>query len=342
MAASKGDLLEHFKHLQKALDRAGCEAILSVANFSLLIRRGAEDRVLYPQFLAVSAGVKQYTQTFGMNARQFIGWLPYYNKRWEIATSKLSFKAYAKAHDIRTPDYSADPDADLRDVIVKRSISSFGAWIRGPFKSSSATTLNLDSGEYYERLIRGKIIKAWFWNGIPVCLEQDTMPTLIGDGTSTIAALARKRLRGQKRRLSDPARQTALEKMVIDKVGQMATYQGHQLDTVMPTRQPLLADFRYASELALPSYRQIVNLRSRLPSEFGPQLAAVGKALWEGIPVDARQDTLFTVDAILDADNRVWSLEMNSNPFVHPLAYPHIVAAMFPLAEPIPTAGVMH
>jgi hypothetical protein len=342
MAASKGDLLEHFKHLQKSIDIAGGEAILSMANFSVLIRRGGEDKVLTPQFLAVIAGARQYTQTFGMNARQFIGWLPYYNKRWDIASNKLSFKRFAQAHDIRTPDYSVDPKADMRDVIVKRSVSSFGAWIRGPFRTSGDTALNLDSGEYYERLIRGKIIKAWFWNAMPVCLEQDTMPTLIGDGISTIAALARKRLRGQKRPLPNLAQQTALEKTVIDKVGQLAAYQGHNLNTVLPYRQTLLADFRYASELALPSYRQIVNLRSPMPSTLAPQLVAIGKALWEGIPAAVRQDTLFTFDAILDADNHLWALEMNSNPFVHPLTYPLIVVALFPVAEPMPLVAVMH
>jgi hypothetical protein len=342
MAASKGDLLEHFKHLQKSIDRVGGEAILSLANFSVLIRRDGDDKALYPQFLAVSAGVRQYTQTFSMNARQFIGWLPYYNKRWEIATSKLAFKRYALAHDIRTPDYSTDANADMADVIVKRSVSSFGAWIRGPFRSSRDTALSPDHGEYYERLVAGKIIKAWFWNAIPVCMEQDTMPTLIGDGMSTIAALTLKRFRGQKRPLPDRIRQTALEKNVIDKVGQMAAYLGHDMDTVLPYRQSLLADFRYASELALPSHRKIVDLRSPVPSEIAPQLAAIGKALWAGIPATARHDTLFTVDAILDAENRLWTLEMNSNPFVHPLAYPLIVAAMFPAAEPVPVAAAMH
>lgn len=342
MAASKGDLLEHFKHLQKSLDEAGAEAILSVANFSVLMRRGAQDKVLYPQFLSMSGGAKQYTQTFGMNAKQFIGWLPYYNKRWEIATSKLSFKDYARTHGIRIPDHSVDLDADLRDVIVKRSVSSFGARIKGPFRSSRETALNADSGEFYERFIQGKIVKAWFWNATPVCMEVDAMPTLLGDGMSTIAALARKRLRGQRRPMSDPVRQAALEVLVADKLGQTAAYLGYRLDTVLPYRQSLLADFRYASELALPSYRQIVDLRTRMPTELATQFSAIGKALWAGIPAASRQDTLFTVDAILDPENRLWALEMNSNPYVHPLAYPLIVAAMFPVRELALAATAMH
>ncbi|MDB5822416.1 MAG: hypothetical protein JWR21_1120 [Herminiimonas sp.] len=86
----------------------------------------------------------------------------------------------------------------------------------------------------------------------------------------------------------------------------------------------------------------VVNLRARMPAELEPQLTAIGTALWEGIPAGARQDTLFTVDAILDADNRLWVLEMNSNPFVHPLVYPLVIDSMFPVAEPIPVVAVMH
>jgi hypothetical protein len=52
----------------------------------------------------------------------------------------------------------------------------------------------------------------------------------------------------------------------------------------------------------------------------------MGLRLVEAIPPESRPQTLFTVDAVLDREQKLWVLEMNSNPTVHPLAYPAIVA----------------
>jgi D-alanine-D-alanine ligase-like ATP-grasp enzyme len=58
------------------------------------------------------------------------------------------------------------------------------------------------------------------------------------------------------------------------------------------------------------------------------QLARAGAVFWTGIPADIRDNTLYAVDAVLDDNNKLWFLEMNSNPFVHPEAYTHMVTSV--------------
>jgi D-alanine-D-alanine ligase-like ATP-grasp enzyme len=35
------------------------------------------------------------------------------------------------------------------------------------------------------------------------------------------------------------------------------------------------------------------------------------------------------VDAIVDGEERIWTLEMNSNPAIHPYAYPVMLDSLF-------------
>lgn len=46
-----------------------------------------------------------------------------------------------------------------------------------------------------------------------------------------------------------------------------------------------------------------------------------------------RGTTLFTLDAMVDAQDHVWLLEMNSNPMVHPDAYPVMMTRLYEAAE---------
>ena len=48
-----------------------------------------------------------------------------------------------------------------------------------------------------------------------------------------------------------------------------------------------------------------------------------------------RVDTLITLDAVVDANDKVWFLEINSNPAVHPDAYPALLKGAFERAARI-------
>ena len=58
------------------------------------------------------------------------------------------------------------------------------------------------------------------------------------------------------------------------------------------------------------------------------QLSAIGRSLWEFVPPDIRHGVLYSVDAVLDAQDEFWLLEMNPNPGVHPDCYPAMIASV--------------
>jgi hypothetical protein len=103
MSFYKGDLLNHFKRVEQVLSSLGAEASLNVRTFALEVRRGDARLALRPQFIAFYSGSKAYTPRFETAVTRFIGWCPYYNKRWELAADKISFKRFAVENGLRTP-----------------------------------------------------------------------------------------------------------------------------------------------------------------------------------------------------------------------------------------------
>jgi hypothetical protein len=85
--------------------------------------------------------------------------------------------------------------------------------------------------------------------------------------------------------------------------------------------------------------RNVFDLLSPQHVERAAQWARIGTTLHQAIPVDIRPRTLFTVDAVVDVDNRIWLLEMNSNPTIHPLCYRSLVSSLFPQQ---PEANLQH
>jgi hypothetical protein len=322
MALSKNDLLSHFILLAEATQAVGHEAILSFSTFKAFVRGGEQDTILYPRFLEVIDGKKGYTETPTHRARRFIGWLPYRAKRWSLASDKLAFKRHAVENGLLTPDYSTSADADLRDVLVKSAVSSFGAKIKGPFRRTGDVRLDTGAGEYFERFIQGKIVKIWFWNAMPVCMEVDQPPVVVGDGKSTIADLVKQRL-VERGKLSEGATTS------MQNVEQVLAFHGRSLSDVLAVGEQQVVEIRYGSALHKASYRQVVDLRSGTPSNVQTDLGRIGTVAWQGIPEDLRAGTAYTVDAILDAEGRVWVLEMNSNPFIHPYVYQPMASTLF-------------
>jgi len=329
MSFYQRDLLNHFRELQPVLLRLGAEAFLDPCAFVLRLRSGGITRVLYPQFMAFTGGVRRYTMNFNSDAVRFIGWCPYVNRRWPLASEKLLFKEFAVQNGILTPDYSVDPSAAMEDVVVKRSVSSFGVSIKGPFRSSSEHSLDAGAGEYFERFVPGRIAKVWYWNDQPVCLELERMPVVKGNGVSTIREVVGRRLFQRGRR------------MVFESLAPFLKYQGLTLDTVLERGKEQIVEFRYGSPLLVPDLASEVNLISNMIPYLESQMRDIGRKLWGAIPQHARPNTVFTVDAIVDEENRLWTLEMNSNPAIHPYVYPVMLESLFAAKkETVAVAGV--
>jgi tetratricopeptide (TPR) repeat protein len=319
----KQNLLNHFKDIQPALERVGAEASLNARNFRLEVRAGTRTYTLLPQFLKVQDGRRQYTPDFDADVQGFVGWYPYFNRRWELSTEKLKFKAYASANGLATPEYSTDPAAAPADVVVKKSVSSFSQGVSGPFRSARERAL--EDGEFYERFLPGRSVKIFYVENRPICLELEAPATVKGDGRRTIRQL----LSGRAKRKQQPV-----------ELKQQSTYLrfvGKSLGDVLPLGAIQQVDFRYGSVFNLPADLEYVHLERDPRPELEPQLRAIGEQLLEAIPKELRAGTFYTADAILDDSGKLWLLEMNSNPYIHPWAYTAMLESLLrvePQAQP--------
>jgi hypothetical protein len=312
----KRSLLNHFKSLQPALLELGAEAFLDPVSFVLRVRLGAASRALYPQFLVVLKGRRQYTPSFGAAAERFVGWCPYANRRWQLSSEKLAFKRYAVENSLLTPDYSQDPAAPMENVLVKSSVSSFGQGMKGPFRSCAEHALNPQAGEYFERFMRGRLAKIWYWNEQPVCMELVRMPSVEGNGVSTVRKLILREW-------------PKIPQWRLKGLEPILAFQGTRLDAILPKRHVRVLQFRYGAPLVQRRLARDIDLRAKLPPAFEAQLVDAGRKLWRGIPEAVRDNTVFSVDAVIDRQNQIWLLEMNSNPFIHPYVYAPMLRSLF-------------
>ena len=320
MAFHKNQLMNHFKDLLPVLERAGAEASLNIRNFQVELRASGRSYTLYPQFMKFENGQRKYSIKFDRDVGAFIGWCPYFNKTWPLSTEKLKFKAYATANGLATPEYSVDAAADMEGVLVKKSVSSFSEGIQGPFRSSREHPLDAAAGEFYERFVRGRIAKIFYLDARAVCLEIEKPASLVGDGRRTIGQLLEARVAAAGDR-GGAARSAEARGKGRERVARYLAFLGRSTADVPEAGAEQEIDFRYASGFGTPADLDNIDLTQNPLPELARQLELIGERLWNGIPADIRAGTLYTVDAILDADNKLWLLEMNSNPFIHPFVY---------------------
>jgi hypothetical protein len=316
------DLLHHARAIRECTRRLGLEAHLDLANFRLALRGHGRYYDLFPQFSVFDdqRGLQYRPTPDGPGNVRFIGWLPYFNKYWAIARDKLPFKEFCTARGLRTPAYWTRRDDAVRDVIVKNSRSSFGAGMRGPFRlvGDGDAATGLFAGEYYEQFVIGTIAKAWYWDERPVCLETCAMPSVTGDGRRSTYELA---VAGA------PRSRVPLKRSDIET---LARYQGVHEDEILPAGRTVITDFRYTSPLLARGTANQNVLPRYAGSEIERQLREAGTVLWQAVPEELRKGTVWTLDAIIEEDEaRVWLLEMNCNPTLHPDTYPAMVDALF-------------
>jgi hypothetical protein len=301
-----------------------------------LIRQGGRHWTLQPQFLASVGGKSQYMPVWTEEATHFAGWRPYAPKRWPIASDKLAFKRYAHSERLRVPEFSVSAEPEMKDVVVKCAASSFGEQVRGPFRSSGESALSVAQGEYYERFVEGKLLKIWYWDEQPLCMEVDEMPVVTGNGIATL----REQIEERAHLMQRPS-QAAMDRL-LERSRLLLAFNGVELDTVLPAGEQQLIEFRYGSLLMHPRGRRVIDLRSDGDSARA-DLVAIGRILHRGIPEAMREGTAFTVDAIKDKAGQIWLLEMNSNPTIHPMVYPAMLRDLLTRKPPqmeLPSAAL--
>jgi hypothetical protein len=291
---------------------------VELPSFTLRIQSRGRSYRLYPRFMARDGDRLAFINHAVRDGRFFLGWLPYLNKRWPLGYSKLAFKSYCADKGLPTPRMWREPQAGMRGFLVKLDQSSFSQGIKGPFRDFDAADPGqaLPQGGYYEQFVPGRMVKAWYWEDRLASLEMFDMPAARGDGKNSLRTLI-----GQMARAPRTPNWTNVEEIL--------RYQGLGLDAVLPQGATAIADFRYGSNLTQGEHSD-APYRERYRGSSAPdKLAALGPALWAGIPEELRPATLYAVDAIVDADEQVWLLEMNCNPAMHPEAYPLMFERLF-------------
>ena len=308
--------LSHLRAVQACLPALKIRANMDFARNSIELLARGKYVVMHPQYAALNGVNLAYTDSLSSAATHFIGWRNYINKRWRLSTDKLMFKRYCEGHGLRTPSMVRNLSDTTTGAILKRADSSFGEGIDGPLLPGSEFR-ELARGEYFETFVRGDICKMWFWDEQPVAMEVKPMVTVTGNGRATL------------RDLVNEIKSSFLP-VHWDEVAKAAAFDGFSgLDDVVPDEQKVLVDFRYLSALHA-SRLDNLNVKPRYDgTKAMAQFEAAGKLFWKGIPPAMRQHTLYSVDAIIDANEDVWFLEMNSNPIVQPDAYPFMLEGLF-------------
>jgi hypothetical protein len=323
----KTNLLQHSLSIRAWLAEHGGSASMNLANFRLHLQCGGSERTLLPQYVGSREGKLFYSRDITPHTSGFVGWLPYAMKVWPGAGQKLAFKRGMIEAGIRTPEHWADPSEADCGFILKKSFSSFGYGIRGPYLPAHVRLLRLvpEEGEYAERFVFGRIARAWYWDGELAVAEMFEMPTVVGDGRSTFESLLRQRI-GEMTDLP-----TQFE--------QVARLQGLEPGNTIAHGHRVVADYRYVSPLNPTVYENSNCLPQLAETTIAAQLQAAGHAAYALIPAETQPSTMFVLDAIVDASDQVWLLEMNSNSQVHPDLYPVMLERLFGQAQPSPPAA---
>lgn len=340
-------LFNVFNHLQPIRAWAkGRDARMNLCadTFELTLHTSAHSVTLLPRFMVKTGdGHSAYTSAF-TSACRLVGWLPYQIKRWPEASDKLVFKDCCAGLGLRVPGHWHDGPPQADDYIVKPRTGSWGRGIRGPFRAAHRpvtvlaganvrhndlqveTPESLQPGEYFEQFIPGCPAKIWFWNAIPVAMECASLPTVIGDGRRSLA-----RIVAERRGNFDLG-------FNLDSSRAMLAWQGVTADTVAPAGATYLLSFLYASVFDRIVLQSRECLAQQSPARRA-ELEHIGLCLFDSIPADARVHTLFTLDAVIDHQDHLWLLEMNSHTVIHPCGYGVMLDDLFNRTPGYPPPG---
>jgi hypothetical protein len=313
-------LLFHVAAVQRLSRKYGVDATITMADMLLQLRGRGRAYSLYPQFIQNRGGQLMYAAALGVDTRSFAGWRPYVRKRWPTGTGKFAFKDFCAQRGLPTPRMWRAPAPDMRDFLVKDDQSSFGLGMHGPFKvhdaRNPAAQARAGTG-YYEAFIPGRVVKAWYWQDRLMAFDLKEFVHVTGDGARTLREL-----------IAPIVRPTAPKDEWLV-YAETAAYQDLTLDCVPARGRRVMVDFRngtYANPVQIENQNMLAQMGTSPPVR---QMKEFGPVLWQGIPEDVREATLYTIDAMFDEHDGVWLLEMNCNPVCHPDVYDAMFETLF-------------
>lgn len=319
MLPFKRNYLQHALAMSTWMTAHGVRAAQDPMTLGMEIDHGGKVVQFYPQFDVETKKGLYFVQDIGPSVVGFVGWFPYLPKGWPAAQSKLAFKEFARQAHLRTPAWSQNASDAKGLVLVKRDVSTFGAGQRGPFlvtagEGASDGPITISADEYIEQFIVGQLVKAWYWCDQLAVVEVVDMPSVTGDGARTILGL-----------YEEQCQQKGAEPSAA-----LLKAQGFVETDVLDAGRQVLVDYQILAQSS-PAHFQDFNCRERIVgSSFEAQLLEAGRLAWSSVPEDQRGIGAFiSLDGVLDAQGRVWFLEMNCNPRLHPAAYAPMLDAIF-------------
>jgi hypothetical protein len=293
---------------------------MDIVSMQMQISLGDKSLRFFPQFTADNQdGTLGFVNQMINGVNGFVGWYPYQSKVWPAAQNKLTFKQLAVQYKLRTPPWTQDLGQVTGAFIVKAEQSSLGHGLRGPFHVQAGAArpegVRLDTGEYAEQFILGRLVKAWYWNNQLAVAELSPMPYVQGDGSSTIEQLLRRKL--------------ASDQSLPEPLDNLLSLQNLQRFSVLPKGQDAAVDYRYMSPLN-PAITQDHNVQPHIKgSQLEAQLLHAGQCFWDDMPASQREGSISSADGIMDEQGRVWFLELNCNPLLHPAFYATMLDGLF-------------
>jgi hypothetical protein len=314
--SSKVFLLNHFKYLESAAKLYNAQLFLNISNFQVSLSINNQNHILYPAFLEIVHGKPYYSPEFTEAAVCFVGWRPYQFIEIPLLADKLYMKKLFLDNGLLTPEFSIDPNVFMTNVIVKQKNSSFGKGLRGPFKSTNEYSLQPEKGEFFESFVGGEILKIYYWNDMPVCIETQKMPIAVGNGIDTIENLASIKAFARGRDAD------------VSQLNDVLNFQNKNHATVLKEGEAVLLDFRYESDFC-----DCFSIsETPFPEESNEPLIEefyyLGEVLFSLIKKENIQNLCYTVDAILTESGEPWFLEVNTNPTVHQYIYEEMVNSL--------------
>lgn len=309
------DFFEHLRFFTIAAKRRGGVGQFRLGSMDAVVEVGEKKVEFRAQYLTRREdGSVTYSMTFENESPGFVGWLPYFNKRWPEATDKLAFKERVAKAGLPTPLWSVgEVSSELGAYLIKPKKGTFGEGMRGPFAGESAADAKLDAGEFAERFFLGQIGKAWYWNDRVVALDLQDLPAVVGDGIASVGELVKRR---------------SLSANVTDR-SDFCRYRDFHWTDIPRRGEKVVTDFRYGS-LCYPFRHSSLNRYDELKD--GPiveRLNRWGPLFCSFVPEAIRNQTLYSVDFLIPGDGGIRLLEMNCNPTVPPEAYEVIFASLF-------------
>jgi hypothetical protein len=319
--ANKNSLLDHLRWIRDAVYGRRGDFLLVGNSLRLAVRRLGMQWLMEPRFLDDRGRVIEGVPEVREFLTGFAGWLPYSQREWDLAADRRRFHSFLREHSLPFPELKADGVDAGEHVLVRRAEASDDDAVLGPFRTSADHPLA--EGQYYEPFLPGTRVRLWYWNGAALCGEIQQMPTVVGDGATSLRDLVFARAT-----LSHPLSEEQ-QGALLARLSPLLSLQGHVLASALPRGVAIAIDHRMDSPLALPSDRQTFLVEGGDAPEWLDTARRAGEVLRTAAPEKYRDDLLFAIEGVIGSQDQFWILDLDVNPVVQPVLYPAIIATMF-------------